>query len=53
MLILLSALSPKLTAQRFLGAVMGGMNISQVDGDEVYGFHRIGGQIADWQPSFL
>lgn len=43
--ILLFALSPSLLAQRFLGAVMGGMNLSQVDGDEVYGFHRVGGHI--------
>jgi hypothetical protein len=45
LLILLSALSPALMAQRFKGAVMGGMNISQVDGDEVYGYHRVGGHI--------
>jgi hypothetical protein len=45
---LLLALSPKLFAQRFKGAVMGGMNISQVDGDEVYGYKSI----LDWQPSF-
>jgi hypothetical protein len=42
---MLSALSPELHAQRFLGAVMGGMNISQVDGDEVYGYHRVGGHM--------
>ena len=45
LLLLLSALSPSLQAQRFLGAVMGGMNLSQVDGDEVYGFKRVGGHI--------
>jgi hypothetical protein len=45
LLLLLLALSPTLYAQRFKGAIMGGMNISQVDGDEVYGFHRVGGQI--------
>ena len=45
LLLLLFALCPSLHAQRFKGAVMGGMNISQVDGDEVYGYHRIGGQI--------
>jgi hypothetical protein len=45
LLLLLSALSPTLFAQRFKGAVMGGMNISQVDGDEVYGYHRVGGHI--------
>lgn len=40
---LLFALSSGLYAQRFQGAVMGGMNISQVDGDEVFGYHRVGG----------
>ena len=30
-------------AQRFKGAVMGGMNVSQVDGDEVIGYKRVGG----------
>lgn len=44
-LILLFALSSALFAQRFKGAVMGGMNISQVDGDEVVGFHRVGGHL--------
>lgn len=32
-------------AQTFKGAVMGGLNISQVDGDEVYGYHRVGGHL--------
>lgn len=41
--IMLLALSPALHAQRFKGAVMGGMNISQVDGDEVFGFKKVGG----------
>jgi len=41
----LLALSPALTAQKFLGAVMGGMNISQVDGDEVFGYHRVGAHL--------
>ena len=44
LLMLLFALSPSLSAQRFIGAVLGGMNISQVDGDEVYGYKRVGGQ---------
>lgn len=35
----------QLMAQRFKGAVMGGFNMSQVDGDEVYGYHRFGGHI--------
>lgn len=43
MILLILALSPSLVAQRFKGAVMGGMNISQVDGDEVYGYKRVGG----------
>lgn len=42
---MLLALSPALLAQQFKGAVMGGMNISQVDGDEVYGYHRVGAHI--------
>lgn len=29
-------------SQRFLGAVSAGMNLSQVDGDEVYGFKKVG-----------
>lgn len=44
-LILLFALSSTLFAQRFKGAVMGGMNVSQVDGDEVVGYHRVGGHL--------
>lgn len=43
LIILLFVLSPSIHAQRFKGAVMGGMNISQVDGDEVVGYKRIGG----------
>lgn len=43
--LLLVFLSFPLSAQRFKGAVIGGMNISQVDGDEVYGFKRVGGHI--------
>jgi len=39
-------MSGSLSAQKFKGAVMGGMNISQVDGDEVYGYHRFGGHMA-------
>jgi len=42
-LVIILILSTSLHAQRFQGAVMGGMNISQVDGDEVYGYHRVGG----------
>lgn len=40
---LLLALSPTLNAQRFKGAVMGGMNLSQLDGDEVVGYNKVGG----------
>jgi hypothetical protein len=43
-IILLLTLCSSLIAQQFKGAVMGGMNISQVDGDEVYGYKRVGGQ---------
>jgi hypothetical protein len=32
----------KLVAQRIKGEVIAGMNLSQVDGDEVYGFHKAG-----------
>jgi hypothetical protein len=45
LLTLLFALSSTLIAQRFLGEVVGGMNLSQVDGDEVYGFKRVGGHV--------
>jgi len=40
--ILLIALSPSLYAQKFKAAVMAGMNISQVDGDEVVGYNKVG-----------
>jgi hypothetical protein len=42
---MLLALGLSVSAQRFQGAVMGGMNISQVDGDEVYGYDRVGGHL--------
>ena len=42
-MVIILILSTSVHAQRFQGAVMGGMNISQVDGDEVYGYHRVGG----------
>lgn len=45
LLLLLSAtfLTPEdLSAQRVLGAVSLGMNLTQVDGDEFYGFHKFG-----------
>lgn len=31
-----------LYAQRIMGALIGGVNASQVDGDEVYGYHKFG-----------
>ncbi len=34
-----------LKAQVFQGEVIGGFNLTQVDGDEVYGYHRIGAQL--------
>ncbi len=34
--------SQNIFAQRIKGVVIGGMNISQVDGDEIYGFNKIG-----------
>jgi hypothetical protein len=43
LLIIGLALSSSLSAQRFKGAIMGGMNISQVDGDLVVGYHKAGG----------
>ncbi|MCU0370974.1 MAG: PorT family protein [Bacteroidales bacterium] len=44
-IITLIALSSSLSAQRFLGAVAGGMNLTQVDGDEVIGYKRVGGHL--------
>lgn len=38
----LLVISVSVHAQRFLGAVSAGINLSQVDGDEVYGFKKIG-----------
>ena len=34
--------TPVSDAQRFLGAVSLGMNITQVDGDEYFGYHKVG-----------
>jgi len=45
LILLLFALSTSLSAQQFLGAVMGGMTLTQVDGDEVYGFKRVGAHV--------
>lgn len=42
-LVILSAFSYKqVYSQRFLGGITVGMNLSQVDGDEFYGFHKVG-----------
>ncbi|MBL7137406.1 MAG: PorT family protein [Bacteroidales bacterium] len=45
LLVLLSFLFPgtgNLYSQRILGALSAGINLSQVDGDEVYGFKKVG-----------
>ncbi len=46
-IILLSILTifcvSNLSAQRFLGTVIAGMNLSKIDGDEVDGFYKVGG----------
>ena len=43
LILLLVVLFSKLSlSQRFLGAVSAGMNLSQVDGDEKYGFKKVG-----------
>jgi hypothetical protein len=34
--------SQKANSQRFLGALSAGMNLTQVDGDEFYGFNKVG-----------
>ncbi|MCF8234368.1 MAG: PorT family protein [Bacteroidales bacterium] len=36
------AIAPSLKAQVIRGAVVGGFNLTQVDGDEVYGYNQIG-----------
>jgi len=40
--LILSVLSGSLHAQIIKGAFMAGINVSQVDGDEVYGFNKVG-----------
>ncbi|MBE0647196.1 MAG: PorT family protein [Bacteroidales bacterium] len=42
LVIILLTLSGASFSQRFLGALSAGINLSQVDGDEVYGFRKIG-----------
>lgn len=41
-LFLFAVLLLPLKAQKFIGGVVAGMNLSQVDGDEVYGFKKVG-----------
>ena len=41
-LILLLISSYNVYSQRVLGAIAAGMNLSQVDGDEIYGFNKVG-----------
>lgn len=41
-LLLLVLLSHHATSQIILGALSAGINLTQVDGDEVYGFHKVG-----------
>ena len=33
---------PTASAQRFIGGVAAGMNVTQVDGDEVFGYYKVG-----------
>lgn len=42
LLILILFLINSSYSQRFIGSVIAGMNLSQVDGDEIYGFHKAG-----------
>jgi len=40
--LLLFSFLPSASAQRFIGGVASGINLSQVDGDEVVGYHKVG-----------
>jgi len=40
--LLLFSFLPSASAQRFIGGVAVGMNLTQVDGDEVFGYHKVG-----------
>ncbi|MFZ4520646.1 MAG: porin family protein [Bacteroidales bacterium] len=42
LLVILLLFSYDVQSQRILGAVSLGMNITQVDGDDLYGFHKVG-----------
>ena len=39
---LLFSFLPSASAQRFIGGVAAGINLTQVDGDEVFGYHKVG-----------
>ena len=41
LILALSAVFP-LGAQTFQASVLGGMNLSQIDGDDLFGFHKVG-----------
>jgi hypothetical protein len=42
LVILLGAVPEEIYSQRILGGVSLGMNLTQVDGDDFYGFHKVG-----------
>jgi len=44
-LLLLSGTAFQSHAQAVKGALIGGVNLSQVDGDEIYGFNRVGANV--------
>jgi len=37
-----SAFLPSASAQRFIGGIAAGINLTQVDGDQVFGYHKVG-----------
>ncbi len=41
-LLLLLTTAGQLSAQTFQASVIGGMNMSQIDGDDLFGFHKLG-----------
>jgi hypothetical protein len=45
LLIIGSLVSKKIYAQQVQGAVIGGLNLSQVDGDEIFGFNKLGANV--------
>jgi len=40
--ILLFFFLPSTSAQRFIGGITAGINLTQVDGDQVFGYHKVG-----------